>query len=148
MLTVGIACSCFTFSSAVLSFILLLIPHATMPMAIARATIALNLRLAGGLLRSGVCISLELTLFSIGCNVLVVSMYDTEYDRYEKQGGYGGGKQTADHGATKRGVLFAAFSQAQRHGRHADDHRKRRHQNRPEPRKSGLQCGPDGVAAV
>src|SRR5215470_8356676 len=47
--------------------------------------------------------------------------------------------QAADHGAAERRVLLAALAQAQRHRRHADDHRERRHQHRTEPDEAGLQ---------
>src|SRR6185312_16617746 len=54
-----------------------------------------------------------------------------EYHRHEQQGGHGGEYQSADHGASQRGVLLGPLAQTERHGHHADDHRQRRHEHRP-----------------
>ena len=62
----------------------------------------------------------------------------TEYRRHEEQCGAGGEDQAADHRAAERRILLAAFAHAERHRRHADDHRQRRHQHRTEADESGI----------
>src|SRR3954469_4162088 len=62
----------------------------------------------------------------------VAAMNNAEYHRHKDQGGAGGEDQAADDGAAQRRILLAAFAQAQRHGRHADDHGQRRHADRAE----------------
>src|SRR3984893_2250199 len=56
-----------------------------------------------------------------------VPVHDAEPDRAENQGGHSGEGQSTNHGTTERRVLLAAFTQAQRHRYHADDHGKRGH---------------------
>jgi hypothetical protein len=67
-------------------------------------------------------------------------------ERNEHQRGDGGEDQAADHGAAERRVLLAALAEAQRHRRHADDHRQRRHQHRAEAHEAGFQRRGDGIA--
>src|SRR5579883_3583953 len=73
-------------------------------------------------------------------------VYHTEYHGHKQQGCHGGKDQSADHGAAERGVLLAAFAEAQRHRRHADDHGQRSHQHRPETDKAGLDRSLDRIA--
>src|SRR5471032_1673338 len=49
--------------------------------------------------------------------------------------------QATDHGPPERRVLLAAFAQAERHRRHADDHGERGHQDRAEAHDAGVERG-------
>src|SRR5450432_4197130 len=51
-------------------------------------------------------------------------VHDAEDDGNEYEGGDGGEEEAPDHRAAEGRVLLAAFAQAERHGRHADDHRE------------------------
>src|SRR3954470_8151650 len=73
-------------------------------------------------------------------------VYHTKYHGNKHQGRDGGEDQPADHGPPERGVLLAALAEPQRHRRHADDHRQRRHQHRAEPDETGFQGGSNGIA--
>src|SRR5262249_23134943 len=64
-----------------------------------------------------------------------------EHRRNEQQRRYGREHQPADHRAAERRVLLAAFAEPERHRQHADDHRERGHDHRPEPRVTGLDRG-------
>ena len=46
--------------------------------------------------------------------------------RHEEQRGHGRHREAADDGAAQRRVLFAAFTQPERHRQHSDDHRHAR----------------------
>src|SRR3954465_121183 len=70
-----------------------------------------------------------------------------EYGRDEEQGRDRRERAPADHGAAERRVLLAAFTEAERHGHHADDHRQRGHQHRPEARDPRLDGGHARVGA-
>src|ERR1700733_5512958 len=54
--------------------------------------------------------------------------------------------QSTDHGAAERRVLLASLAETQRHRRHADDHRQRRHQHRAEPAEAASPGGPAPIA--
>src|SRR6266478_4673741 len=56
-------------------------------------------------------------------------VYHTKNHRNKHQRRRRGEDQPADHGTAERRVLLAAVAKAERHRRHADDHRKRRHQH-------------------
>ena len=75
--------------------------------------------------------------------VSFASMRDAEQRGHEQQRREGREKQAADDGAAERRIL----SGLDRHRRHADDHRERRHQHRPEARGARLQRGGDRVLA-
>src|SRR5262249_12064983 len=66
---------------------------------------------------------------------------DAEHDRHEKERRNGREQQSADDSATERRVLFAAFTETERHRHHADDHRERRHQYRAQSRVTGEDRG-------
>src|SRR5579859_13498 len=72
---------------------------------------------------------------------------DRKDARNEEQSREGGEQQPADHRATERRVLLAAFSHANGHGHHADNHGQRGHDNRAHAYKAGLQRGFPGVFA-
>src|SRR6202011_871184 len=78
----------------------------------------------------------------------VLAVYDAEDNRHEDQRGHGCERQPADDRATERRVLLAAFAQAQRHRRHADDHAERGHQYRTEAYESGLERSGERVAEL
>src|SRR5208283_5810049 len=59
---------------------------------------------------------------------------DHEHARYKKQSRDRRKKQAANHRPAQRSVLLAAFSEAQRHWHHTDDHGQRRHQHRAHAR--------------
>src|SRR6202171_5835012 len=59
-------------------------------------------------------------------------VYHTKNHRNKHQRGDRCKDQATDHRASERRVLFAALAEAERHRRHADDHRQRRHQHRTE----------------
>src|SRR5271154_1672675 len=71
-----------------------------------------------------------------GCELLTSCVKDAEDHRYEHQRCNGSADNSPVPGADKRSVLLAAFDEAKRHRQHADDHRQRRHQNRPEADKA------------
>src|SRR5579884_594455 len=60
---------------------------------------------------------------------------------YKKERGESGENEAADDGATQRGVLLAAFTKADGHGDHADDHGQRRHENGANTDKPRLERG-------
>ena len=64
-----------------------------------------------------------------------------EDHRHEQQRRDGREQQAADDRAAERRVLLGAFADAERHRDHADDHRQRRHQHRPDPRGAGFERG-------
>src|ERR1700716_138840 len=71
-----------------------------------------------------------------------VPVHDAEHHRNENQSGEGCEGKSTNHGTAERRVLLAAFTQAQRHRYHADDHGKRGHQHWTEAYESGLEgCG-------
>ena len=61
-------------------------------------------------------------------------MQKSVHYRDENQGGERREKKAADHRAGQGRILFAALADAERHGNHANDHRARCHQHRPQPR--------------
>src|ERR1035437_345538 len=65
---------------------------------------------------------------------------------HKEERGHGGQQQSADDGAAEGGFLFAAFAQAQGHGRHAEDHGQRGHQHRAEADEAGAERGPARIA--
>src|ERR1700691_3372513 len=118
-----------------------LMPQNTTPATISTAsrskttTLSVRGRVGGGL--GG-------TLTSIGNSSLL--MQHAEHSGHEKQRGDSGADQSADHSAAERGVLFATFAQAHRHGNHPDNHGERGHQNRTKAREAGFQSGAHGIA--
>ena len=66
----------------------------------------------------------------------------------QKQGGERGDEQAADDGAAERRILLAAFTQAERHRSHADDHGESGHANRPNPREARGTAASNCVFAV
>src|SRR6267378_6525231 len=78
----------------------------------------------------------------------MVPVNDAEHDRHEDERGDRRKNQAADDGAAERRVLLAALAQAQRHRRHADDHGKRGHENRPEAHIARVERGRGGVAKL
>ena len=68
-------------------------------------------------------------------------------DGHEEERGEGGQGQAADDGPAQRGVLLAAFAQAQGHGQHADDHRQGGHDDGAQARQAGGKGGPPGIGA-
>src|SRR3954468_3430563 len=73
-------------------------------------------------------------------------VYHTEHHGNKHQRGDGRKDQPPDHGTAERRVLLAALAEPQRHWRHADDHRQRRHQHRAEPDETGFNGCCDGIA--
>ena len=69
---------------------------------------------------------------------------ETEDRRHEEKRRDRRADQAADHGAAERRVQFGA----ERHRRHADDHRERGHQDRPEAGEAGVDRGRRGVDAL
>src|ERR1700738_4617971 len=65
-------------------------------------------------------------------------VYHTKNHGNKHQRRHRGEDQPADHRAPERGVLLAAFAEAERHRRHADDHCERGHQNRTEAHEAGF----------
>src|ERR1700693_560160 len=76
------------------------------------------------------------------------SMQQAEDCGNEKESGDGGAHQSADHGAAQRRIFFSAIAQTKRHRDHADDHRKRRHEHRPEASESRFDGSQRGVAMM
>ena len=74
------------------------------------------------------------------------AMQQREDRGYKEERGDGGEAESADDGAAERGVLLAAFSRAQSHGHHADDHRQSGHADRAEAGGPGFNRGEDSVA--
>src|ERR1700676_5344902 len=73
-------------------------------------------------------------------------VYHTKDHGNEHQGSHGCEYQPSNHGTPERGVLFAALAKRQRHRRHADNHRQRRHQHGTKTHKTGLDRGRDRIA--
>src|ERR1700678_685380 len=61
---------------------------------------------------------------------MVVAPDHHEHSRYEKQGSDRSQNQSTDNSSTERRILFAAFSQAQCHRNHTDNHREGGHDHR------------------
>src|SRR6185437_6322400 len=80
--------------------------------------------------------------------LLVPSMGQAEYDRHEHESCDGSKYQAANNSAPERRVLLAAFAEAERHRRHADDHGERGHQHRAEADEAGLDRGFDRIAEL
>src|SRR5215472_7033674 len=67
-----------------------------------------------------------------------------EHAGYEKQSCNCGEQQSADDGTPQWRVLLATLAEPECHWHHSDDHRQRRHQDRPNPgvtRNHGGLCG-------
>src|SRR3954447_9791791 len=77
---------------------------------------------------------------------VVLPVYHTENHGNKHQRRDGCKDQAADHRAPERRVLFAALAKPERHWRHADHHRQRRHQHRAETHEAGFDRGGNGVA--
>src|SRR4051812_24048693 len=75
------------------------------------------------------------------------SMTEAEDDRDEEKGRYGGEEQAADDGASDRGILLAAFAEAEAHGKHADDHGQGSHEHRAQPGRARRQGRGEGFRA-
>ena len=75
-------------------------------------------------------------------------MNETEYGWNKKQRRHGRAEQAADHGAAQGRVLLSAFAHAHRHRHHADNHRKRRHDDRTEAREPGFDGRLQRIAMV
>ena len=58
--------------------------------------------------------------------------------RHKEERGESGKDQPTDHGAAQRRVLLAAFTEAHGHRYHSNDHRERRHQDRPDAHETGF----------
>src|SRR5471032_2419383 len=71
---------------------------------------------------------------------------DAKDHRDQKQRRGGSENQAADHGAAERCILFAAFAHREGHRRHADDHRKSRHEHRAKTGKAGFEGRLERVA--
>ena len=56
--------------------------------------------------------------------------------------------KSADHRAAQRRILFAAFTEAEAHRQHADDHGQRGHQDRADAARAGFQRGGHRVHAA
>ena len=54
-------------------------------------------------------------------------------------------REPADDGTAKRRILLAAFTQAKRHGNHADDHRQGRHHDGAKACAAGFNCRKEGI---
>src|SRR3982750_1548388 len=59
----------------------------------------------------------------------VIAMHDAENDGDEDERRRSRENEAADHRTAERRVLLAAFAEAERHRRHADDHRERGHED-------------------
>ncbi len=70
---------------------------------------------------------------------------DHEDGGNKEQRSPGGENQASNHCPTQRSVLLAAFTQAQCHRNHSDDHRQRRHEHRPDTSITSLERCPVGV---
>src|SRR5882672_8771757 len=81
-----------------------------------------------------------------GCFGALLLVYHTKNHGNKHQGSDGCEDQPADHGASERRVLLAALAKTERHRRHADDHRQRRHQHRAEAHEPGFDRGSDRIA--
>ena len=68
-------------------------------------------------------------------------MQKAEDHRNEKQGRDRRDDQTTYHRATERRVLFAAVAKTESHRDHADDHRRRGHNDRTQTTRPGFPCG-------
>ena len=75
-------------------------------------------------------------------------MKEAEDDGDEHQRRNGREDKAADDGAAERRILFATLAKAERHRQHADDHRKRRHQHRPEACPAGIERRRRGIVAL
>src|ERR1700682_4109408 len=73
-------------------------------------------------------------------------VYHTKDHGNEHQGSHGCEYQPSNHGTPERGVLFAALAKRQRHRRHADNHRQRRHQDGTKADETCLDRGGNGIA--
>src|SRR6267143_3009812 len=78
----------------------------------------------------------------------VFTMDDAEDNGNEDERSYGCERQPADDRATERCVLLAAFAQAERHGRHTDDHGERGHQYRTKAHEARLERSGEWVAEL
>src|SRR5580704_14576019 len=67
--------------------------------------------------------------------------------RNHKQGGDGGHHEAPDNGAAQRRILLAAFSQAQGHGKHTDNHSAGGHDHGAYASVAGGERGGAGVHA-
>src|ERR1700682_5970291 len=77
---------------------------------------------------------------------VVPLVYHTKNHGNKHQGGNRREDKPPDHGTSERRVLFAALAKAERHRRHADNHRQRGHQNGAEAHEAGFNRGGDRVA--
>ena len=68
--------------------------------------------------------------------LLARAVNQTENHWDKKQGGEGREAQPADNRAAERRVLLAAFTEADGHRQHADDHGQSGHQHRAETRET------------
>src|SRR6202021_558144 len=75
-----------------------------------------------------------------------LAMKDAEDNRNEDQRCDSSKNEAADDGAAERRILLAPPAKARRHGQHADDHGKRRHQHRTKADEAGLDGGGDRIA--
>src|SRR5580658_4521551 len=69
-------------------------------------------------------------------SIPTIPVHQAEHRGYKEQSSNRRKRQTADHGAAQRRVLLAAFTQTERHGHHADDHREGGHQHRAKTDKA------------
>src|ERR1700682_4764238 len=77
---------------------------------------------------------------------VLLPVYHTKNHGNKHQRGDGCEYKPADHRTSERRILFAALAKAERHRRHADDHRERRHQHRTKAYEAGVDRGRDRIA--
>src|ERR1700733_6448562 len=151
--TEGIASSRVVSFTAAAVWMRALMPQKTKPATISTATIRSSTTRsvrprAGDRLGGKICFSMEVSsmgsLFSMDGQPPPVQ--HAEHSGDEEQRGDGGANQSTDHGAFERGVLLAAFSHAQGHRYHTDDHGERGHQDGSKTCEAGFERGARGVA--
>src|SRR5438270_7695237 len=71
----------------------------------------------------------------------IVAMHKREKDRDKCQRAEGCQQEATNDGAAQGGILFTTFAESECHGHHANDHRKRRHDDWAKTREaSGQRC--------
>ena len=71
-------------------------------------------------------------------SALAPAMNHREDARNKKERREGSENQSANHGATKRGILFAPFAETDGHGDHTDNHGERGHEHGADAHKARL----------
>src|SRR5215472_10403963 len=67
--------------------------------------------------------------------------YECKNRGNEEKSRDGSKNKPADNRSSQGGILFAALSETERHWNHSNNHRERGHQDRPQPRVTGIQRG-------